>query len=120
MERLTRRIEHGQSLLRYLPTKNFASVRVVRSPEVMKILARLLTEETFRADKIFIYDNEPRTDFLRDVTRERLPHLVISADYDASLIEVAEKHGLCYGEHIISFWQGYLKHCEELFHRLGR
>ena len=44
MTRLIRRAERGQMLFQYLPTKKFESVRVIRSPEAMKILARLIVE----------------------------------------------------------------------------
>ena len=120
LNRLNRRIERGQQLLRYLPTKKFASIRVIRSLAAMKILSRLLTDENSLTDKIFIYDEENWTDLLKDVTRENLPHLVIVADYDVSLISAVENRGLRYGEHVISFRQEYLKRCEELFHGLGR
>ena len=52
--------------------------------------------------------------------RENLPHLVLSDDYDESLIEQIEQRGLNYGEHVISFRQEYMKYCEKLFHGLGR
>ncbi|MBR2519829.1 MAG: hypothetical protein IKE46_08620 [Selenomonadaceae bacterium] len=120
MERLIRAAERGQSLLEYLPTKHFASIRVIRSSGAMKILSRLLTEENSLTDKIFLYSEENWTDLLRDVTCEDLPHLVIVADYDASLIKALEQSGLRYGEHVISLQREYLKHCEKLFHRLGR
>ena len=120
LNRLNRRIERGQQLLRYLPTKKFASIRVIRSPAALKILAQLLTDENSLTDKIFIYDEENWTDLLNDVTRENLPHLVIVADYDVSLISAVENRGLRYGEHVISFRQEYLKRCEKLFHSLGK
>ncbi len=120
LNRLNRRIERGRQLLRYLPTKKFASIRVIRSPAALKILSRLLTDENSLTDKIFIYDEENWTDLLSDVTRENLPHLVIVADYDVSLIKAVENRGLRYGEHIISFRQEYLKRCEELFRKLGK
>ncbi len=120
LNRLNRRIERGRQLLRYLPTKKFASIRVIRSPAALKILSRLLTDENSLTDKIFIYDEENWTDLLNDVTKENLPHLVIVADYDVSLIKAVENRGLRYGEHIISFRQEYLKRCEELFRKLGK
>ena len=109
MERLMRRIERGQSLLRYLPTKRFDSIRVIRSPEAVKILSRLLTEENSLTDKVFFYDTVEQINF-RDAN-ENLPHLLIAPS------ETREPH---YGEHVISFRREYLKRCEELFHRLGR
>ena len=120
MKRLTRRVERGRQLLHYLPTKKFVSIRVIRSPEAVEILSRLLTEENFLADKIFIYDEENWMHLLDDVTRENLPHLVIVADYDMSLIKALERGGFRYGEHVISFQREYMKRCEEIFHKLGK
>lgn len=120
MERLNCRIESGQPFLRYLPAKNFASVRVIRSPNAIKILAQLLTEENSLADKIFIYDEKDFRDLISDVTREDLPHLVLCTDYDKSLIGAIEQKELTYGEHIISFRQEYLKAQEKIFHNLGK
>ena len=118
--RFDRRIARGRSMLLYLPTKNFSSVRVIRSPKAIKILARLLTEENFLADRIFIYDEKVWTDLLRDMTRENLPHLIIVADYDASLIKAVERQGLRYGKDFISLRQEYMNRCEEIFHNLGK
>ena len=118
--RLLRRIEHGQSILRYLPTKRFASVQVIRSADAIKILSRLLTEENFLTDKIFIRDDNTCGALFSDMTVETLPHLIISADYDATLIEALEAGGLRYGEHVISFQREYMRHCEKIFHSLGR
>ncbi len=117
--RLIRRIEHGQPISHYLPTKNFASVQVVRSPDAMKILSRLSTEDNFSTNEIFIRDAQ--IDWLRDVTVKPLPHLIISAgDDDASLIAALERGGLRYGRDFVSFRREYLKSCEKLFHSLGR
>ena len=120
MKRLLRRVERGRSLLSYLPTKKFASVRVIRSPEALEILSRLLTEENSLTDKIFIYDEENWTVLLNEMTCENLPHLVISTEYDVSLIAAVENRGLRCGEHVISFQREYLKHYEELFRKLGK
>ncbi len=120
MERLNRKIESEQSFMRYLPTKRFASIRVIRSSAAIKILARLLTEENSLADKIFIYDEKDFRDLISDVTREDLPHLVLYTDYDKSLIEAIEKKGLVYGEQVISFQREYMKFQEKIFHNLGK
>ena len=80
----------------------------------MKILAQLLTEENSLADKIFIYDEKDFRDLIRDVERETLPHLVICADYDKSLIAAMED------KNVISFQREYMKFQEKLFHSLGR
>ena len=114
MNRLIRDLDDKKSLLEYLPTKKFASVRVIRSPNAMKILAQLLTEENSLADKIFIYDEKDFRDLIRDVKRETLPHLVICSDYDKSLIAAMED------KNVISFQREYLKAQEKLFHSLGR
>ena len=118
--RLIRGIKHGQSVLQYLPTKKFASVRVLRSEGVMKILAGMIQEEDFSSDKIFICEPKDFPQLVNDLTREELPHLIMTTDYDKSLIKQLEERGLEYGKHVISFRREYLKHCEELFHRLGK
>ncbi|MBR0260838.1 MAG: hypothetical protein IJQ85_03490 [Selenomonadaceae bacterium] len=119
LNRLVRGIEHGQSVLQYLPTNRFASVRVIHHPSVMKILAGLIQEENFFTDKIFFFDEADFLKLVRDVTRETLPHLVLSIEYDDSLIGQIEERGLKYGRHVISFRREYLKHCEKIFHSLG-
>ena len=121
LQRLIRRTERGQSISRYLPTKNFASVRVLRSPETLKILSRLLWENVF-AEKIFIRDVADIEVLLHDLTPQKLPHLLITfgGDDDKQLIISAERRGLIYGEHVISFRREYLRQCEGLFYRLGK
>lgn len=120
MKRLSRNLDRKKFLLQYLPTKNFSSVRVIRSPDAMKILTRLVADENFLTDKIFIYDEKDFRNLIRDVTRADFAHLVICTDYDKSLIGAIEQKGLTYGEHIISFRQEYLKVQEKFFHNLGR
>ena len=120
MERLIRDLDRKKSLIKKLPTKRFDSVRVIRSPNAIKILAQLLTEENSLADKIFIYDEKDFRDLISDVIREDLPHLVLCTDYDKSLIGAIEQKELTYGEHIISFRQEYLKAQEKIFHNLGK
>ncbi len=121
IKRLICRAERGQSILRYLPTEHFDSVCVIRDSNTMKVLAQLLTEKNFLADKIFLYDKDNVPNLIDDVTRENLPHLLLTLeDYDTSLIDNIEKKGLRYGEHIISFRREYLNHCEKLFHNLGK
>ena len=120
MQRLIRDLDRKKSLVQYLPIKNFASVCVIKSPDTMKILARLLTEENSLADKIFIYDKKNVKDLIDDMTRENLPHLVIASDYDKPLVAAIEDKGLNYGEHVISFQREYMKSQEKLFHNLGR
>ncbi len=119
MERLIRDLKN-KTLLQYLPAKKFASIRVIRSPAAMKLLAHLLTEEIFLVDKIFIYDEKNSRDLIRDVTREKLPHLIIAENDDRSLIEAIENKGLVYGEHVISFRKEFIKFQEKIFHSLGK
>ncbi len=120
INRLIRGIKHGQSVLQYLPTKRFASVRVIRSPEAMKILAGIIQEDSSFTDKIFFYDVKDYLNLVRDVTREELPHLVISEEYDESLTKQIKEKGLRYGEDVISFRQEYMAYEEKLFHNLGK
>lgn len=120
MARLIRRAERGLSIARYLSPKRFASIRVLRNPDVMKILARLILEENYLADKIFIYDEKNWRALVDDVNRENLPHLVLTLDDDAELIQFIERRGLLYGRHVISFQHEILKSYEKFFHDLGR
>ena len=114
MERMIREVERGKSLLQYLPTKKFASIRVIRSPETIKMLARLIVEENSLADKIFIYDEKNSADLVREVERETLPHLILVWRYDKPLIEAIED------KNVVSFQREYMKFQEKLFHSLGR
>jgi len=136
--RLIRLAKHGQDLLKYLPTNHFASVRILRSPDAMKIFESI--KEIAIADEIFFYDDlealinalkaeEPRQDTIKepymrawvnDLTVEEPLHLVISVADEAPLLAVLDKAGLRYGKHVISFQQEYLKYCEKLFHNLGK
>ena len=114
MERLIRDLDNKKSLLQYLPTKKFASIRVIRSPDAVKILSRLLAEENSIADKIFICDKKSSRALISDVTRADLPHLIIAADYDKPLIEALD------GKNVVSFQREYMKFQEKLFHSLGK
>lgn len=117
--RLVRRIKRGQSLMRYLPTNHFASVRVVRHPDTIKILTRLLFENPALADKIFFCDTVE--DLINDLTREDLPHLLLTKDHESSsLIKALNKRELSYGKCVVSFWREYLICCAKLFHNLGK
>ena len=117
-QRLERRLQRGQSIMRYLPRGDFASVRVVRHPVAMMILTRLLLENPMLADKIFLYDNDEQDLLLNDLTLQRLPHLII--DFDTDLISAVEGRGFAYGKRVVSFWREYLTRCEELFRKLGK
>lgn len=119
-ERLIRRLEHGQSVVQYLPTKCFASVWVIRFPLSVKLLARLLSEENFLADEIFIRNKKNWTQLFQKIDKKELPHLLLFFGDDAPLISAAEEKGLIYGVHFVSFWREYLTCCEKLFHNLGK
>ena len=118
--RLVRGIEHGRSVLQYLPTKKFASVRVIRTAGMEKILAKMIQEDDSFTDKIFLCDEEDYLKLAEDVAREDLPHLVLSSEHNETLTELMEERGLVYGRHVISFRREYLKHCEKIFHALGK
>ena len=120
INRLIHKVERGNSVLQYLPTKRFASIRVIKSPKAMGILAGLILEENSIADKIFIYDEKNFRDLVYDVKRENLPHLVLVTDDDKLLIQAIENKGLFYGRHFISFQREYIKIQEKLFHNLGK
>jgi len=78
VKRLERRLQRGQSIMRYLPRRDFASVRVVRHPVAMMILARLMLENPALADKIFLYDYDEQDLLLNDLTLQKQPHLLIT------------------------------------------
>ena len=120
IKRLVRGIKRGQSVLQYLPVKQFSSVRVIRDPDAVKILERMIQEDSTFTDKIFFYGVKDYPKLVNDLARENLPHLVLSSDYDETLIQQIEQRGLKRGEHVISFWQEYIKHCEKIFHSLGK
>ena len=121
MTRLIRDLNRKKSLLQYLPTKSFASVRVIRAFAEMKILSRLLVDENFLTDKIFIYDKKDSQKLVQDLTHETLPHLIIALKYDDTpFMEEIKDKGFTYGEHFILFQREYMKFQEKLFHNLGR
>ena len=119
-ERLIRRVKHGQPIARYLSIKRFDSVRIIRSPQVMKILSGLLDEDEHLTDKIFIYDKEDWPTLVNDLRCENLPHLILTLYDDDDLTEILEERGFVYGKHFISFRREYINHCTKLFHNLGR
>ena len=121
-QRLNRRLQRGQSLTRYLPRRDFASVRVVRHPAAMVILARLMLENPALADKIFLYDPDEQDLLLNDLMLQKQPHLIITwgGGYDTDLISAVEQRGFAYGKRVVSFWREYLTSCEELFRKLGK
>ena len=112
--------ERGHSISAYLPTKRFASIRVLRSPDAMKILSLLLTEENSLSDEIFIYDEVEWTNLLRDMTAERLPHLLIVDYYDVSPVKALEGVGLRYGRDFISFQREYIASWIKAISKFGR
>ena len=119
--RLIYRVHPDQYILKFLPTKKFASVRVIRSTDTMKILTQLLTEKNSLADKIFIYDENDLQSLIKDLTRETLPHLIIALKYDDTpFLEEIEGKGFTYGKHFILFQHEHMKFQEKLFHNLGR
>ena len=77
-QRLIRRVQRGQSIVHYLPTKNFASVRVIRNPFAMMILARLIMEEPSLSDKIFLYEDDEQDILFQDLQLAKQPHLIIN------------------------------------------
>ena len=120
MNRLIRDARRGRSVLRYLPTKRFASVQILRSPGTTEVLSRLLAEDKTVADKVFVREKEDWPDLLRDVKPEELPHLLLTLYDDEDLLKLlAAERGLRYGEHVISFRREYLNHCEKIFRALG-
>lgn len=119
-DRLVRRAKLRQPITKYLPTKRFASVHVIRSPQVMKVLGRLLDEDDHLADKVFIYTKEEWLTLVNNLNRETLPHLILTLYGDDDLTEILEQRAFVYGKHFVSFRREYMNHCTKLFHGLGR
>ena len=121
IKRMIRSLDKNKSLLQCLPTKNFASVRVVQSKNEMKVLQRLIAEKKSLAKKTFVYGLNNLLAVVYEISKEKLPHLIFVIDYiDDPLIEEIEKKGLVYGRHVLSFRREYIKSKEKFFHNLGR
>ena len=122
MQRLIRRVNRGQALMRYLPKKYFASVRVVNSPLTKTIFERLIIENPRLANECYLYEESEQDILISDLILRRGPHLIIAfgVNVDEALISVAEKKGISYGKRIISFLHEYVNSCEKLFHNLGK
>lgn len=146
VNRLIRKVNGKGGIIWYLPTKRFASIRVLENPNVLKLLERLdlkaevlsyddtpalvksLTAEEPQHSLLNTNDMNPLLNLscedihslTNDLTIEKLPHLILTIEDDTALLAELEKHGLRYGEHVISFRKEYLKYCEKLFHNLGK
>ena len=120
-QRLIRRVNHNQPLMRYLPKNHFASVRVVRSQLAMKIFAQLFLENPALADEVHLYDESDQDILLNDLNLKRELHLIIGfGNVDNAVVSAAERKGISYGKRIVSFQREYISHCEKLFHDLGK
>ena len=121
IKRMIRDLYKNKSLLKCLPTKNFASVRVVQSKNEMKVLLRIIAEENSLFEKTFVYGSNNLFAVVNEISKEKLPHLILVIDYiDDPLIEEIEKKGLVYGRHVLSFRREYIKSKEKFLHSLGR
>lgn len=121
-QRLNRRLQKAQSIIRYLPTKNFASIRVIRNPYTNFILNRLIVEDNKIADKIYLYDKDEIDILVHDLIPEKQPHLLIANGdvLNDKIIADLNNNGISYGKRLLSFWREYIKSCEEIFHNLGK
>ena len=122
MSRLQRRLQRGQSIMRYLANKNFASIRVIRHNFALIILSRLMLENNHISDKIILYDEDEKDILIQDLKLERTPHLIITAggNFEDALIDEITQRGISYGKRVVSFNKEYLSYCEKLFHNLGK
>ena len=119
--RLIRRVNNRQPLMRYLPKNHFASVRVVRSQLAMKIFAQLFLENPALADEVHLYDESDQDILLNDLNLKRELHLIIGfGNVDNAVVSAAERKGISYGKRIVSFQREYISHCEKLFRGLGK
>lgn len=121
-QRLIRRLQRGQSVVRYLSKKHYASIRVVRNPLSMLLLARLLMENNNLSNEVFFYNEDENDILIQDLKLERMPHLLITAGrgYDVLLLDELIKRGITYGNRIVSFYQEYINYCKEVFKNLGK
>ena len=120
-QRLNRRINKGQSLTYCLSKNKFASIRVIRSPYTMLILARLILENNSLSDRIYFYDEKDLNIFIKDLKAEKLPHLLLTGGgTDMSIIEILQRNGLSYGKKFVTFHREYLNHCEKIFNNLSK
>lgn len=115
MERLVRRAERNLPVGHYLPTKHFASIRVLRDEKTLQVLTQLITEVS---GEIFMYDSWIA--LADDVIATDLPQLIMTLYDDDVLIELIESRGLIYGRHVISYQREVLNWYEKFFHNLGK
>ena len=122
LQRLDRRIKHGQSIMQYLSRNKFASIRVIRDPFAMMIFARLILENPTLSDEVIFYNADEKDILLQDLKLERTPHLLITVGGvgDIALISELVKRGFTYGSRIISFYNEYMNYCKNLFKNLGK
>ena len=121
--RLIRRINNRQSLMYYLPKIKFNSVRVIRSPYTMVILDRLLLENNFLSDKIYLYNQDELEVFINNLRPENSPHLIIThgvGSVSIPFVEILAKKGMFYGLHFFDFHREYLNNCVKIFHNIGK
>lgn len=117
--RLTRRLIRGQSVARYIPKINYASMRVINSPPAIAIMENLCKEMAGLIGKIFLYDEKDINAMIEKLSPEKNPHLLISPAVDDETLDELEERGVEYGR-VISFQKEYLNYCIELFHNLGK
>lgn len=117
--RLTRRLIRWQSVARYIPKINYASMRVINSPPAIAIMENLCKEMAGLIGKIFLYDEKDINAMIEKLSPEKNPHLLISPAVDDEILDELEERGVEYGR-VISFQKEYLNYCIELFHNLGK
>lgn len=122
--RLDYRLNKNLPISQYISKVNFASVRVIRTPYNMLILARLLLENNSLSDKIFFYGENEQDILICDLKPEKLPHLILTKGggigADTPFVELLQQKGLTYGNRFMTFHREYLNYCEKIFHNLGR
>ena len=122
IQRLYRRIQRRQSIMRYLSRNKFASIRVIRHPFAMMIFARLMLENPTLSDEVIFYNADEKDILLQDLKLDRTPHLLITVGGvgDIALVSELVKRGFTYGSRIISFYNEYMNYCKNLFKNLGK
>lgn len=116
-QRLIRRINNGQSLIKYLP-KNEGFHICMFGEQADLLLYRLYSEglKILDSENIHIIKNDKQLQPLsEDMKRMPGQYLLIALTDDFSLISNLKSLGLDYGKDFISFRQEYMRHFTDLF-----
>ena len=118
--RLLRNIQRGVPVRLSLPRMEYQSFRVIRSPRALLVLAVLAAMgEQPMARECYFYENGEGLQLLQDMKQAGGCHLLLTEGDDGAFLQRMAQEGLRYGEHVVSFYQEYMRSQQELLHRLG-